>query len=133
MLGYSVIFGSANGIGYGFALQISAQAMPQKRGAAMITVTGFYAFGAMIAPYIFNYGLTHGGLALAMTYYGFIYLIVVPVAWALLYQAGTRFKRKIKSESSTVSTNFQIQLLLWLGYCSGAFAGLVVMGHATGI
>ena len=133
VLGYSVIFGSANGIGYGFALQISAQAMPQKRGLAMGTVTGFYAFGAMIAPYIFNYGLTHGGVAVAMTSYGFIFLIAGLVAWALLHLSGTRFKREIARESSTVSTNSNIQRLLWLGYGSGALAGLMVMGHATGI
>ena len=132
-LGYSVIFGSANGVGYGFALQISAQAMPKSRGLAMGTVTAFYAFGATIAPYIFNYGLTHGGVAVAMTTYGFIFLIAGLIAWALLHRSGVRFKQEIKGQSSTTSTNFSIQFLLWLGYGSGALAGLMVIGHATEI
>ena len=133
VLGYSVIFGSANGVGYGFALQISAQAMPKSRGLAMGTVTAFYAFGATIAPYIFNYGLTHGGVEVAMTTYGFIFLIAGLIAWALLHRSGVRFKQEIKSQSSTTSTNFSIQFLLWLGYGSGALAGLMVIGHATEI
>ena len=133
VLGYSVIFGSANGVGYGFALQISAQAMPKSRGLAMGTVTAFYAFGATIAPYIFNYGLTHGGVAVAMTTSGFIFLIAGLIAWALLHRSGVRFRQEIKSQSSTTSTNFNIQRLLWLGYGSGALAGLMVIGHATGI
>ena len=133
VLGYSVIFGSANGVGYGFALQISAQAMPKSRGLAMGTVTAFYAFGATIAPYIFNYGLTHGGVAVAMTTSGFIFLIAGLIAWALLHRSGVRFKQEIKGQSSTTSTNFSIQFLLWLGYGSGALAGLMVIGHATEI
>ena len=133
VLGYSVIFGSANGVGYGFALQISAQAMPKSRGLAMGTVTAFYAFGATIAPYIFNYGLTHGGVAVAMTTSGFIFLIAGLIAWALLHRSGVRFKQEIKGQSSTTSTNFNIQFLLWLGYGSGALAGLMVIGHATEI
>ena len=133
VLGYSVIFGSANGVGYGFMLQISAQAMPKSRGLAMGTVTAFYAFGATIAPYIFNYGLTHGGVAVAMTTSGFIFLIAGLIAWALLHRSGVRFKQEIKGQSSTTSTNFSIQFLLWLGYGSGALAGLMVIGHATEI
>ena len=133
VLGYSVIFGSANGVGYGFMLQISAQAMPKSRGLAMGTVTAFYAFGATIAPYIFNYGLTHGGVAVAMTTSGFIFLIAGLIAWALLHRSGVRFKQEIKGQSSTTSTNFNIQFLLWLGYGSGALAGLMVIGHATEI
>ena len=99
----------------------------------MGTVTACYAFGATIAPYIFNYGLKHGGVAVAMTTYGFIFMIAGLIAWLLLHRAGACFKREITSESSTISTNINIQLLLWLGYGSGALAGLMVIGHATGI
>ena len=43
-IGYSLLFGAANGFGYGFALQISAQAFPKRKGVAMGVVTAFYAF-----------------------------------------------------------------------------------------
>ena len=42
-------------------------------------------------------------------------------------ERGARFKREITSESSTTSTNVNIQCLLWLGYGSGALAGLMVI------
>ena len=34
-VGYGVMFGAANGLGYSFALQYSALAIPAFRGAAM--------------------------------------------------------------------------------------------------
>ncbi len=131
-LGYSVIFGSANGVGYGFALQISAQAMPTRRGLAMGTVTACYALGATLAPFVFGYALARGGIAAAMGTAALILLLAGVIAWVLLYQSRARFVPE--SSNAAVSTdNVHLQRLLWLGYGSGALAGLMVIGHATGI
>jgi OFA family oxalate/formate antiporter-like MFS transporter len=133
VLGYSVIFGGANGVGYGFALQISAQAMPTRRGLAMGAVTAFYALGATIAPFVFNHYLMRGGVPAAMTTAGFIILIAGFIAWALLHRSGIRFRQEPRGESSPASHSVTLQRLLWLAYGSGAMAGLMVIGHATGI
>ena len=133
VLGYSVIFGGANGVGYGFALQISARAMPARSGLAMGAVTAFYALGATIAPFVFNLSLMRGGVPAAMTTAGFIILIAGFIAWWLLHKSGIRFRREPTSESSPVLPSVNLQRLLWLGYGSGALAGLMVIGHATGI
>ena len=39
--GYSVIFGAANGLGYGFTLQYAEQAAPGREGIAMGIVTAY--------------------------------------------------------------------------------------------
>lgn len=50
-IGYNLIFGVANGLGYGFGLQFAARANPDRSGLAMGVVTATYAFGAILAPY----------------------------------------------------------------------------------
>lgn len=135
--GYSVLFGTANGIGYGFALQISAQAMPQKQGFAMGTVTAFYALGATLAPSIFSHGLAQGGhedgISTAMNLAGFIFVCAGMLVWILLRQSGVRFKSETSAESVAQPSKSFVQILLWFGYGSGSLAGLMVLGHATGI
>jgi OFA family oxalate/formate antiporter-like MFS transporter len=136
--GYSVLFGAANGVGYGFALQISAQAMPQRQGFAMGTVTAFYALGATLAPSIFSSGLAQGGhdhgISTAMNIAGVIFVCAGILAWILLRQSGVSFKSETSAESAVVSqSNSGAQILLWFGFGSGSLAGLMVLGHATGI
>ena len=135
--GYSVLFGAANGIGYGFALQISAQAMPQKQGFAMGTVTAFYALGATLAPSIFSYGLAQGGpqngVSVAMNIAGIIFVCAGVLAWILLRQSGISFKPETTTESAVLQSNRVVQTLLWIGFGSGSLAGLMILGHATGI
>jgi MFS family permease len=136
-LGYSVLFGAANGIGYGFALQLSAQAMPQRQGFAMGTVTAFYALGATAAPAIFSYGLAQGGsefgISTAMNITGAIFICAGILAWVLLRESGVSFKPETIAESVSQPSNRFVQVLLWFGYGSGSLAGLMVLGHATGI
>lgn len=137
MLGYSVLFGAANGIGYGFALQITAQAMPQKQGFAVGTVTAFYALGATLAPSIFSYGLAQGGpqngISIAMNMAGVIFVCAGVLAWILLRQSGVNFKPETAADAATLQSNRVVQILLWFGFGCGSLAGLMVLGHATGI
>jgi OFA family oxalate/formate antiporter-like MFS transporter len=61
-IGYSLVFGIANGLGYGFGLQFAARANPDHKGLAMGVVTAAYALGAVLAPYGFEVALAFGGL-----------------------------------------------------------------------
>ncbi|MGB3148970.1 MAG: hypothetical protein WBA91_14610, partial [Paracoccaceae bacterium] len=65
-LGYGLLFGLANGLGYGYGLQFAARANPGRVGFAMGTVTAAYALGAALAPYGFAHLLAVGGFAAAM-------------------------------------------------------------------
>ena len=131
--GYSVLFGAANGVGYGFALQISAQAMPERQGFAMGTVTAFYALGAAIGPSVFSSGLARGGIPAAMNTGGVIFVCAGVLAWVLLRRSGVSFKSETTAESTAQPDSNFVQVLLWFGYGSGSLAGLMVLGHATGI
>ncbi len=57
-LGYGLLFGFANGTGYGFALVIASNALPERRGVAMGVVTAMYAVGASAATWLFRYSNT---------------------------------------------------------------------------
>jgi OFA family oxalate/formate antiporter-like MFS transporter len=135
--GYSLLFGAANGVGYGFALQISAQAMPHKQGFAMGTVTAFYALGATLAPTIFSHGLVQGGdeygISTAMNIAGIIFVCTGVITWVLLHQSGVIFKSETIIQLVAQPSNHFLQVLLWFGFGSGSLAGLMVLGHATGL
>jgi len=60
-LGYSVIFGLTNGLGYGFALHIATKAYPDRRGSVIGLVTASYALGAAVSPYPLMIALENWG------------------------------------------------------------------------
>ena len=132
-LGYAVIFGGANGLGYGFALQLSAQAMPSRKGFAMGTVTAFYALGAAIAPTVYKFGLSNGGIAYAMNLASLIFVITAAIVYLLLrYSKAYYVGEQTASQATGKHSGFK-QLLLWLAYGTACSCGLMVLGHATGI
>ena len=132
-LGYAVIFGGANGIGYGFALQLSAQAMPQHKGIAMGTVTACYALGAAIAPTIYKLGLARNGFSGAMDLASLILIITALIVYLLLRFSNAQYTGESTTSSITAKDSTTTQLLLWLGYGAGCTSGLMVLGHAIGI
>ena len=132
-LGYAVIFGGANGIGYGFVLQLSAQAMPQRKGFAMGTVTACYALGASIAPSIYKFGLTVGGLTFALNLASGILIIAGIIVFFLLRVSGSRYIGENKDSAAEVISANYLQVLLWLAYGTGSATGLMIIGHATGL
>ena len=132
-LGYAVIFGGANGIGYGFALQLSAQAMPQNKGIAMGTVTAFYALGAAIAPTVYKLGFGMGGISGAMNLATLIFIITAIVVYLLLKYAQAKYTGEDTTSTKKVNYSTATQILLWLAYGAGCTSGLMVLGHAIGI
>lgn len=131
-LGYSLIFGAANGLGYGFGLQIAAQANPGREGLAMGIVTAAYAFGAVLSPAIFGFAVDVSGFGAAMTVLAVALLVVGTLGSAILRAVGARYS--VDSTRSPVGTVPVFdQVFLWLGYFGGVMAGLMIIGHAAGI
>ena len=131
-LGYSLIFGMANGLGYGFGLQIAAQVNPGREGLAMGIVTAAYALGAMVAPGVFDMALAQQGFGLAMTWLAVVLISVGLVSAAMMHSVSARFVSAAEHSDSVVAP-IRSQVLLWLGYFGGVLAGLMVLGHAAGI
>lgn len=131
-LGYGLIFGAANGLGYGFGLQLAAQASPGREGLAMGTVTAAYALGAVLAPALFARALTLGGAVAAMTGLAAAVMITGLVAAVFLARAGVRFRKPETGAAPRQLAAGQF-IPLWLGYFGGVLAGLMVIGHAAAI
>lgn len=132
-IGYGLLFGGANGLGYGFALQISAQANPDRKGLAMGLVTAAYALGAVIAPLPFELLLRTAGFTAAMAGLAVALAVIAPpVAW-LLSKADARLKVANAAKQRIGRPHRMIVCKLWLGYGTAAAAGLMAIGHATGI
>lgn len=131
---YGLVFGGANGIGYGYALQLSGQAAPSFRGLAMGLVTAFYAVGATASPFMFVSLINHGGNQLALKVMSAIVLLIALVAAALIRYANARYESEPDSAIQPLSPILKrSRVLLWIGYGCAVAAGLMVLGHAYGI
>ena len=131
-VGYSLIFGAANGLGYGFGLQIAAQFNPDGEGFAMGVVTASYALGAMLSPPLFDFAVGARGFETAMFGLAAAILSTGVISAMLLHTVDTRFQSRKQLLESTPMSPHSFQLL-WLGYFGGALAGLMIIGHAAGI
>ncbi|MGB5559201.1 MAG: MFS transporter [Paracoccaceae bacterium] len=131
-LGYSGLFGIANGLGYGFGLQISAQANPGRGGISMGIVTAFYALGAAVSPALFAGAVSVGGFRTAMLDLAASLIVIAPICARLMTIAGARFAA-LHTEAGQPRVRLRQYILLWLGYGSGVAAGLMTIGHAAGI
>ena len=128
-LGYSLAFGAANGLGYGFGLQFAAQSMPERKGWAMGVVTAAYALGAAHSPLGFDMAIQQGGVALGMQSLAAALLFVGILATLLVAQS-----RQSYTLTSTPKDQAQVNILpLWIAYGAGVTAGLMAIGHAAGI
>ena len=144
-LGFGLIFGFANGLAYGFALHICAQTNEKNKGLAIGLVTASYALGPVLAPWpltriIETFGLTGGLMSYAITI-----LLVMPIAVFAFHLSGVRLHlNKIeqpkqpsqKDENSPRSQKKQTKKqmkMLWISYGLAVTAGLMTIGHATGI
>ncbi|MGB0387332.1 MAG: MFS transporter [Ardenticatenaceae bacterium] len=133
-VGYGLLFGAANGVGYGFVLQLAAQALPNVRGFAMGAVTAAYAVGATIFAKLFSFLLLEGTPAQTMLVMAGVLVVASLVVFVLLTLSKARYVGGNDELSDTSAPVFDRMILrLWIGYGFGAAAGLMAIGHATGI
>ena len=131
-LGYGVLFGGANGLGYGFGLQLAAQANPGREGLAMGIVTAAYALGAAVSPPLFAAALDTGGYQPAMIGLCLALIALGGVSAALLTVSGVRFSEQPANMLPPLPKISDLTLL-WIGYGAGVAGGLMAIGHAAGI
>ena len=129
-IGYSLIFGAANGLGYGFGLQIAAAANPGREGLAMGLVTAAYALGATVAPSLFQAAVADGGMPAAMTALGVTAAVAGAGAALLVHLSGARLPTPAHDGKMAGTAPV---VALWLAYGSAVFAGLMAIGHAAEI
>lgn len=131
-IGYGVLFGAANGLGYGFGLQIAAQASKGREGLAMGVVTAAYALGAVVSPPLFAMALEGGGYQPAMIGLAGALIVMGGVSALLLAASGARFRRR-PAEGATILPPLRDLSLIWVGYGAAVAGGLMLIGHAAGV
>ncbi len=131
-LGYSLLFGTANGLGYGFGLQIVAQANPNRKGLSMGVVTAAYALGAVASPVFFSAAVNAGGFRQAMLGLALVLILVGIVAAGLMHLSNAAYTGQDARQKPTPVPR-PVLVLLWVGYGAGVATGLMVLGHAAGI
>jgi MFS family permease len=132
-LGYSVLFGLANGFGYALSLQLAARAYPERRGLAIGAVTALYAVGASFFAMITGAMLEPFGLSGVMSGMAAILGLALVVV-VILVRATDISSRYPKLEiKDNLRGSARLQIWLWLGYLGACTAGLAVLGHAAAI
>ena len=91
-IGYSLMFGLANGVGYGFSLQLVGRVMPEIKGFAMGAVTASYALGSILFAKIFAWRIETLAVdaALLALMYAVLGFGIVAVLIMLLTRAKTQ-------------------------------------------
>lgn len=135
-IGYGLVFGFANGVGYGFALYLANLAFERNRGFAMGSVTAVYAVGAsgiaaLIDGWILSVGVDGALIRLSVTL-ALCGVIVSVGLWRSGF--GVDVTRQPSKPMAQVPILDRRRLMLcWLTYGTSVAAGLMAMGHAAGI
>ena len=135
-IGYGLVFGFANGVGYGFALHLTNLAFDRGRGLAMGSVTAVYAIGASGAAALLDGWIMRAGVDGALLGLAGVLLLCSLFAGTALWLS--RFDGRPGGRTSDVAAGAtgldrRRLSLCWLIYGTGVAAGLMAMGHAAGI
>ena len=133
-LGYGGLFGTANGLGYGLSIQVVQNAFSARRGLVTGLAVASYTLGSAIFAPLFSAGIEVLGIGTTFVVTGAFMALVGIAAFVLL-----RVSRvDIQPPSSIPSHRPMVQSkglfwALWFGFFFGAFAGVMVLGHAAAI
>ncbi len=131
---YGILFGGANGLGYGYTLQLSGQVAPSSRAQAMVLVTAFYAVGATCAPFLFSFLIEAGGNSRALLFCAFIFAVIIFLGAVVVYRSGVVYQsERVGAITNFNQTHRRARWLFWCGYGGAVSAGLMVLGHAYSI
>ena len=133
-VGYSLLFGISNGVGYGFTLQLVGRELPTIKGLAMGSVTAAYAVGSIVFAKIFASQITSTSVAGAFTALAQALTACAVVAGLILWFSKAKYgSDKAAQMGSGHSLQTRMVILFWLAYMFSVFAGLMAIGHAAGI
>ena len=132
-IGYGILFGFANGLGYGYTLQYSAIALPESKALMMGLVTASYGLGATIAPIFYRNTNMIGGFVNTMTSLTIIFFIITFIVFFLFRFSNLEFDLEKGLPLQIKNCNPISKYLLWGIYGCSISAGLMCFGHAAGI
>jgi len=131
--GYGLLFGAANGIGYGFALIVAARSFPKRQGMAMGVVTACYAVGAIVFAQILETAEHALGLTAALLAQAAVIALCGVAATAALSAARIDMGDGGGAAADQTLGEGRATAMLWLGFGFGCAAGLMAISHAAGV
>jgi len=131
-IGYSLISGTANGIGYGYVLQLVGRALPDFKAFSMAAVTAAYAIGATLFSLILAKLIQFYSLAFALNVLALCFILCGILSGTIMKLLGVIYTVTDAVKSAPASGGSSIKLL-WISYGASVFAGLMAIGHAAGI
>jgi predicted MFS family arabinose efflux permease len=131
-IGYSLISGTANGLGYGYVLQLVGRVLSDFKGFSMAAVTAAYAIGATLFSLILAKLIQSYSLAFALNILALCFVISGLLSGTIVKLLAVVYT--IKGDVKTVESGSRSNIgLLWVSYGASVLAGLMSIGHAAGI
>ena len=131
LVGYGALFGFGAGGTYSVSLQLINIALEKKKGLANGLGIGSFAAGSVVFSLIFSWALTYITVQEIFFIFGFVLLGVGITVGSLVWMSGFELPTASVDQKATSQGTPTIFPLLWLGFCCGAFAGLMAIGHAA--
>ena len=131
IVGYGVLFGFGAGGTYSVSLQLINIALEKKRGLANGLGIGSFAAGSVVFSLVFSWALTYITVQEIFFIFGFVLLGVGITVGSLVWMSGFELPKTSIDQKAMRQGTPTIFPLLWLGFCCGAFAGLMAIGHAA--
>ena len=131
VVGYGALFGFGAGGTYSVSLQLINIALEKKRGLANGLGIGSFAAGSVIFSLVFSWALTYITVQEIFFIFGFVLLGVGITVGSLVWVSGFELPKASADQKALPQGTPTIFPLLWLGFCCGAFAGLMAIGHAA--
>ena len=131
LVGYGTLFGFGAGGTYSVSLQLINIALVKKKGLANGLGIGSFAAGSVVFSLIFSWALTYITVQEIFFIFGFVLLGVGITVGSLVWMSGFELPTASVDQKVTSQGTPTIFPLLWLGFCCGAFAGLMAIGHAA--
>lgn len=130
VLGYGVVFGAFNGLGYAFSLQRASESNPDRRGFALGLVTAAYALGGASTALLLDKQVAASGATSGLRWLALAIAVTGIVTSVLLTNNDSPARR---SPARLSSANLRILAPLWTAYLLAVLAGLMALGHAAAI
>lgn len=130
VLGYGIVFGAFNGLGYAFSLQRASESNPDRRGFALGLVTAAYALGGASTALVLDKHVAASGATSALRWLALAIAVTGIVTSALLANNDSPARG---SSARLSSANLRILAPLWMAYLLAVLAGLMALGHAAAI
>ena len=131
VVGYGALFGFGAGGTYSVSLQLINIALEKKKGLANGLGIGSFAAGSVIFSIVFSWALTYIDVQEIFLIFGFVLLGVGITVGSLVRASGFELPKASVDKKEIAQGASEIFPLLWLGFCCGAFAGLMAIGHAA--